>query len=842
MKYALKDYQETAVSDLLVALERAHDQFGSGGEHQSVCLTAPTGAGKTVIATAVVERLFHGDPENGSLPVEGATVLWVTDDPSLNIQTLRKMYSASSLLHAGPQLLTIDGAFDAELLPSNAVTFLNIQKLRRGSIYEQSGTNRRTWSLWETISNTARRRGGRFVVVIDEAHRGTGNGSDRPTIISRIISGDQDQGRTAAPVVWGITATPERFQRAMSAAQKPSRVQRNVPVDVADVRASGLVKDIIVLHNPHGGPAADTALTVEAVRAVRGYESTWATYAAANDEEAPLPILVVQVKANVTAKDVSDLVNSLRDAWNGLRTDNIAHTFGEWAKVTHGHIPLPSGAGVRYIEPHAIQDDDRIRVVLCKEAITTGWDCPRAEVLLSFRAARDATYIAQLLGRMVRTPMARRIDGDETLNTVAVFLPHFDTAQVEAVASAFHDGAQSEDVGASEAVTALVACGRNSSVPDEVWAVAGGLPTYTRPAQRSRSNIIRLRQLAHLLAYNGIDEDAPSQASRVILGAMATRIEAAKDTGDLEEAVRAATTVRMTSTEHDLTTGRTSVREGSAVRLDPRGVDREYRRAARLWPDHIADEYLADKHKDGADLVAGKSELVALIKDPDALAAVELAAGGRVRELDRKYQRRIDGLPAARRAEFDRLREQSADAEVTQVIFPEGAIAARPSEKGSKDPLHLYVQTTDGLYPQVLNGWEREILDTEIADSSLLGWYRNPTSGSRALRIPYANDPRSAVYPDFVFFHRNPGDDSGVSVSIVDPHSTHLADGVDKLHALATYANKHGQLYTRIESVAKGEDGRLRRLNLCRPEVAAAALDVKQTEDIAALFERLGAL
>ena len=45
-----------------------------------------------------------------------------------------------------------------------------------------------------------------------------------------------------------------------------------------------------------------------------------------------------------------------------------------------------------------------MRVLFAKDAISTGWDCPRAEVLVSFRPAEDETRITQLLGRMVRTP------------------------------------------------------------------------------------------------------------------------------------------------------------------------------------------------------------------------------------------------------------------------------------------------------------------------------------------------------------------------------------------------------------------------------------------------------
>jgi type III restriction enzyme len=36
------------------------------------------------------------------------------------------------------------------------------------------------------------------------------------------------------------------------------------------------------------------------------------------------------------------------------------------------------------------------------------------------------TYIAQLLGRMIRTPLAHRVDSDAELNNVGLFLPFFD--------------------------------------------------------------------------------------------------------------------------------------------------------------------------------------------------------------------------------------------------------------------------------------------------------------------------------------------------------------------------------------------------------------------------------
>ena len=63
---------------------------------------------------------------------------------------------------------------------------------------------------------------------------------------------------------------------------------------------------------------------------------------------------------------------------------------------------------LRKIDASKIQDDPDLRVVFFKTALTTGWDCPRAEVMMSFRKAVDGTMIAQLVGRVVRTPLSAR--------------------------------------------------------------------------------------------------------------------------------------------------------------------------------------------------------------------------------------------------------------------------------------------------------------------------------------------------------------------------------------------------------------------------------------------------
>ena len=53
--------------------------------------------------------------------------------------------------------------------------------------------------------------------------------------------------------------------------------------------------------------------------------------------------------------------------------------------------------------------------------------------MMSFAVRNDPTYIAQLLGRMVRTPLQMRVQRDEFLNDVKLYLPHFDKDTVKKV-------------------------------------------------------------------------------------------------------------------------------------------------------------------------------------------------------------------------------------------------------------------------------------------------------------------------------------------------------------------------------------------------------------------------
>src|SRR5450432_3081690 len=133
MKFTLKDYQDEAVIDVLSRLKKARKRWREDGDRHSFSLTAATGAGKTVMAAAVFEALFHGDDGYEFDRDPGAVVLWFSDDPSLNEQTRDRLMQASEKFTSA-NLVRIEPPFAKPLLAPGKVYFLNTQKLTKNSL------------------------------------------------------------------------------------------------------------------------------------------------------------------------------------------------------------------------------------------------------------------------------------------------------------------------------------------------------------------------------------------------------------------------------------------------------------------------------------------------------------------------------------------------------------------------------------------------------------------------------------------------------------------------------------------------------------------------------------
>src|ERR1700733_13486289 len=142
MKFTLKDYQRDAVRDSLANLAKGRRLWRGEADKTAFSLTAVTGAGKTVMAAAAFEALFHGDDEYDFDADPGAVVIWFSDDPNLNDQTRIRLMQASDKL-TYDRLVTIKPPFSVPLLQPRTVYFLNTQRLSRTSLLTRGADSMR---------------------------------------------------------------------------------------------------------------------------------------------------------------------------------------------------------------------------------------------------------------------------------------------------------------------------------------------------------------------------------------------------------------------------------------------------------------------------------------------------------------------------------------------------------------------------------------------------------------------------------------------------------------------------------------------------------------------------
>ena len=842
MKFTLKDYQTDAVREVLDRLRKARKRWREDTDKHAFSLTAVTGAGKTVMAAAVFEALFHGDDDYDFDPDPGAVVIWFSDDPALNEQTRFRLMQASDRLDPS-SLKVVDNNFKRAKFEPKKIYFLNTQKLGKNSLlvrgfdgdpeggFAEMRPDDRAYTIWDTIRNTIEDPELTLYLVLDEAHRGMGNptaqaASAKTTIVQRLINGAS--GVPGIPVVLGISATVERFDKAMEGKEDRGTLP-NVVVDSQKVQDSGLLKDTICLDIPKQAGPFDTVIVRRAAGKLRESTEAWAEYARQQSDMNPVvPLMVLQVPNSPDPKDIGTALDTIFQHWPDLKSDGVAHVFGEHTTQHFGQYTVP------YISPERVQESGWVRVLIAKDAISTGWDCPRAEVMVSFRAAVDRTHITQLLGRMVRTPLARRIPGNEQLNSVSCLLPLFDEATVTKVADALMRGS-SDEPDPSQTMRVLInprTMKPNPAASAAVWAKFESLPTQSRP-QRGAKPPKRLTALAHELAADDLLPGAGKKAHAEMHKALDAAQVRYKDV--IEAKRNAVMEVEGRTLKADLKARGKSF-DQFWEEADMRVIDDAFRRAARVISPDIARTYtdaLAERKLAEGDTDDMEEAIVAARVDIAALGLVDDLPQDLDREADKlakawltTYRVDIKALTHDRQEAYRQVQQMSAEPQDLDLVKPDSMDERTSAREGEKiTPLPTYKShllcDEAGDYPAELNSWERTVLAAEANRAGFLAWYRNPQqSGQSSLGVAYLDGEQyKVVRPDFIFFVAQKN--GTVVADLVDPHGVHLSDSLPKLKGLAVYAHEHGATYRRIESIAE-VGGKLRVLDLTDASVREA--------------------
>lgn len=797
MRNTLFPFQETALEELHEKIAKAHTMW-SERDPQVISFSAPTGSGKTIIMTALFEEILYGSAEHEAQP--DAIFVWLSDMPELNEQTRLKIESKSDKIRVR-DLITIDSNFEAEYFEGGSIYFLNTQKLGSDKLLTQK-SDARQYTIWETLTNTAKRRPKRLYVVIDEAHRGTYTSaraeSAAQSIMQKFIMGSPDDGLCVMPLVIGVTATPQRFQKLV--ADTPSTVQKII-VPPEAVRDSGLLKDRIIIHYPDIAINADMTMFLGAVKDWRQKCAHWAAYCAREGDREVRPILVIQVEDGTdsvaTRTDISACLSVLEDAiGRRLQAGEVVHTFNDRGTLTINDVEIQN------IEASRIEENDTASIVFFKMNLSTGWDCPRAETMMSFRSAQDYTYIAQLLGRMIRTPLARRIASDAELNSVRLFLPNYDEDTVKSVVKALHESeaAMPAETGTSKELVSLV---RNPAY-SEAFDAMSDLVTYRIDAARKQAPLKRLIQLSRALTQDGIDLDAQKSIKQSVLKKIEDELTIIKAAGDFDSKVAAITGFALGTLTFDYSENAYTIDDASqTMDVSEFDINSYFNRAGKLLSEGLHIEYwITNSKRDPIDV---KIEVVVLAGDVQAMLNLNAFADEKFFELYENNKRAITRLSEARKGVYEKLVNASDRPIAMPWVLPE-TIDFTVSNDSIAFEKHLFCMS-DGTFKASLNPWESGIIKEELQKGAV-AWLRNLDRKKWSFEIPYqSGGVATSMFPDLLIVRK---DKHGYVFDVLEPHDPSRKDNCDKACGLAQLAEGHWDKFGRIQLIRqqRGDDGR----------------------------------
>ena len=860
MKFELKDFQVTATKALLDRMLKARDAYYRDGDPASCCLASPTGSGKTIMVAAAVEAIFNGNPEWGIERDPFATVLWVSDSPSLNEQTIYKFREATDLDHS--LIETIENTFtgDHDELEPGHIYFLNRQKLSSAGLLTKGGE---TPTFWQLLRRTINDSSVHLYMLYDEAHKGLGSADKKDTagetITSRIIDGDD--GRNPIPVVIGISATPKRFTAAMEG--RSERIPYPVvKVSPADVQASGLLKDKIVLQAPTEGAAVYNIYLTDACKTLVQSTDLWQMYCEKNDVPMVRPLMVVQVSNKISHDKIRQICSEIYEKIPSLdRSTAFAHVISGEGDMHLDPYFVPS------VEPQDVQRKSDIRILFAKEAISTGWDCPRAEVIFSMRPHQDDTYIAQLIGRMVRTPLAESVN-IELLNSVSCFLPFFDPATLGKVVKYLTEEGNDDYSGVSkesgrEIVTKPVNVEWDSTfgIDDVFTGIA------SRERAHSTSNYIDgVISYAGMLEENDIGSSMPSSdvGDVVDISTVGPDDDAHVSTGVCSQEEKSETSstktkddagVESPSSAKSATTHPAVDQQSAEEDEDPGELEKAIGVMLRALNESVVT--FSDKFEEARDTVLhAKSTQVELkyldaksaktktyIDDADAYAIENARRRGDVTlslSVTNAYfrQQMLLGM-----APIDINVEIAAAAAVPEIVEAVKQSARTKLEKLTEEYDPLIARYPTKVRNQFASGMSKHgiphtvFLDKPIADTQDSGGKKYPKHvvNDPKTHMAWFNlyDSEDAVVmhelkrPEVICWYRNPigkttgqslripyrlGDDRKVlhpdfiffekvgdreMPAVVDPHGLHLADTMPKLKGIARYVEDFGESFSR---------------------------------------------
>ncbi len=382
----LKDYQEKAINKLKDAANELLDME----DNKILIFKAPTGSGKTIMTAEFIKRLIDARIDGKQFAFIWIAVNKLHDQSR---DSLKKYFDET----AASVRCSYFEELDNRQIRENEILFLNWQSInKKDNIYIRA--NEHDNNL-ETVIARTKEAGRTIVLIIDESHH-TANSEKSQELIRDI----------GPKLTLEISATPQINSDYM------------VKVELSDVRKEGMIKKEVVVNDGFENYKIDpkkSDLSADELVLKSALEKRAELEKILSEKEGSSvnPLLLIQ----------------LPDAKRGVpdKKEEVLRMLAKFGYTEDDPRLAIYLTGKEKVNLDNIEkNESEVEVMLFKQAIALGWDCPRASILVLFRQWREEamTFSIQTLGRIMRMPEHKYYSNDE-LNKAYLYtsLPDIDT-------------------------------------------------------------------------------------------------------------------------------------------------------------------------------------------------------------------------------------------------------------------------------------------------------------------------------------------------------------------------------------------------------------------------------
>ncbi len=370
----LKEYQEKAIKKLV---SKSQDLLDSSDDEICV-LQAPTGSGKTIICAEFLKRFIKEYNE------KKFSFVWISvrglHDQSKD--KLDRFYENDQLLKCSYFEELVDKKID-----ENEILFVNWDSINKKNKNVFIRENEHDNNLNSIIKNT-KDEGRQIILVIDESHHTAS--SERSQELIEIIS---------PKITFEVSATPHLKDRTSDIAK----------ISLNEVKDEEMIKTEINV-NPEFSSIkitdkSATELVIE--QALKKRDELKKMFEKEGSDVNPLVLIQLPDKKDKQEKKRDEVIKKLKDH----------HKITE----ENGKMAIWLSEEKSDTLPNIEKNDNEVEVLLFKQAIALGWDCPRASILVIFRESTSLIFTIQVIGRIMRMPEQRHYQKYPELNRGFIF-------------------------------------------------------------------------------------------------------------------------------------------------------------------------------------------------------------------------------------------------------------------------------------------------------------------------------------------------------------------------------------------------------------------------------------